>query len=154
MQRKKNSFLFIFLNKLELGSRTLIERIPPAVSATSLANSYMFPLDPWLVLLALGKILTVFGGLKIRTETGALSKEHKGVGSWIFFFTSFLDDCEPVVAATGCRPLPIRLGTAGKKLFERGNYPPPLPTGIGQRYCLTISNLGHAAFFRRCELPL
>jgi hypothetical protein len=31
---------------------------------------------------------------------------------------------------------------------------PLLPTGIGERYSQTISNLGHAALLRRCELPL
>jgi hypothetical protein len=29
-----------------------------------------------------------------------------------------------------------------------------LPTGIGERFSQTISNLGHAALLRRCELPL
>jgi hypothetical protein len=29
-----------------------------------------------------------------------------------------------------------------------------LPTGIGKRFNQTISNLGHAALLRRCELPL
>ena len=29
-----------------------------------------------------------------------------------------------------------------------------LPTGIGKRFSQTISNLGHAALLRRCELPL
>jgi hypothetical protein len=31
---------------------------------------------------------------------------------------------------------------------------PLLPTGIGERFSQTISNLGHAALLRRCELPL
>jgi hypothetical protein len=30
---------------------------------------------------------------------------------------------------------------------------PLLPTGIGHRFSQTISNLGHAALLRRCELP-
>ncbi len=29
-----------------------------------------------------------------------------------------------------------------------------LPTGIGERYSQSISNLGHAALLHRCELPL
>ena len=29
-----------------------------------------------------------------------------------------------------------------------------LPTGIGERFSQTISNLGHAALLLRCELPL
>ncbi len=31
---------------------------------------------------------------------------------------------------------------------------PLLATGIGERLSQTISNLGHAALLRRCELPL
>jgi hypothetical protein len=31
---------------------------------------------------------------------------------------------------------------------------PLLPTGIGEELSQTISNLGHAALLRRCELPL
>ena len=30
---------------------------------------------------------------------------------------------------------------------------PLLPTGIGERFSRTISNLGHGALLRRCELP-
>ncbi len=30
---------------------------------------------------------------------------------------------------------------------------PLLPTGIGEIFSQTISNLGHAALLRRCELP-
>ncbi len=31
---------------------------------------------------------------------------------------------------------------------------PLLPTGIGERFSQTITNLGHAALLLRCELPL
>ncbi len=31
---------------------------------------------------------------------------------------------------------------------------PLIPTGIDEQYCQTMSNLGHAALLRRCELPL
>jgi hypothetical protein len=31
---------------------------------------------------------------------------------------------------------------------------PLIPTGIGERFRQTISNLGHGALLRRCELPL
>jgi hypothetical protein len=31
---------------------------------------------------------------------------------------------------------------------------PLLPTGIGERFSQTISNLGHAALLRRCEIPI
>ncbi len=54
----------------------------------------------------------------------------------------------------GADPPPSSRRTEGKsKLFERGNYP-LLPTGRGERYSQTISNLRHAALVRRCELPL
>ncbi len=44
-------------------------------------------------------------------------------------------------------------GKAGRNhLYE--DITPLLPTGIGERYSQTISNLGHAALLRRCELPL
>ncbi len=43
-------------------------------------------------------------------------------------------------------PPPLHVATAGKN--------PPLPTGIGERYGQTISNLGHAALLRQCELSL
>ncbi len=33
-------------------------------------------------------------------------------------------------------------------------FGPLLPTGIGERFSQAISNLGHAALLRRCELPL
>jgi hypothetical protein len=51
---------------------------------------------------------------------------------------------------TGCRPPhlpPIRVAKTSKNQLNR------LPTGIGERFIQTISNLGHAALLRRCELP-
>jgi hypothetical protein len=48
-------------------------------------------------------------------------------------------------------PLPLHIVTAGRVNEE---ITPLLPTGIGERYCQTISNLGHAALLRRCELRL
>ncbi len=55
---------------------------------------------------------------------------------------------------TGCRPPPpsSTRGKAGRnKLNEE--ITSLLPTGIGERFSPTISNLGHAALLRRCELP-
>jgi hypothetical protein len=34
-----------------------------------------------------------------------------------------------------------------------GEITPLLPIGIGEGYSQTFSNLGHAALWRRCELP-
>jgi hypothetical protein len=51
--------------------------------------------------------------------------------------------------------VPVHKSKNKIKSFEQGNYPPPLPTGIGERFSQTISNLyvEHAALLRRCELP-
>jgi hypothetical protein len=49
-------------------------------------------------------------------------------------------------------PLPLRVA---KKNPLNEEINPLLPTGIGERFSQTIvSNLGHAALLRQCELPL
>jgi hypothetical protein len=48
-------------------------------------------------------------------------------------------------------PLPLQVAKAGRNNLN--DKIPLLPTGIGERYSQTISQLGHAAL-RRCELPL
>ncbi len=50
-------------------------------------------------------------------------------------------------------PLPLRVAKAGRNHLNE-KIIPLLSTGIGERYSQTISNLGHAALLRRCELPL
>jgi hypothetical protein len=50
-------------------------------------------------------------------------------------------------------PPPLCVAKAGKNHLTEENTP-LLPTGIGERFSQTISNLGHAALLRRCELPL
>jgi hypothetical protein len=59
------------------------------------------------------------------------------------------------VKGTGCRPspLPLRVTKSGRNTLNE-KISPHLPTGIAERYIQTISNLGHAALLRRCELPL
>jgi hypothetical protein len=48
----------------------------------------------------------------------------------------------------------IAIAMAGKNHLNE-EITPLLPTGIGERYSQTISNLGHAGLLhRRCELPL
>ena len=56
-----------------------------------------------------------------------------------------------------------RVPTPSPYLYARGSrykffdeeITPLLPhSGIGERFSQTISNLGHAALLRRCELPL
>jgi hypothetical protein len=56
---------------------------------------------------------------------------------------------------TGCRtspPPPHTRGKAGRNHLNK-EINPFLPTGIGERYSQTISNLRHAAPLRRRELP-
>ncbi len=50
-------------------------------------------------------------------------------------------------------PLPLRVAKTGKNKLDE-EITPLLPTGIGERFSQTISNLGHAALLSRCELPL
>ncbi len=45
------------------------------------------------------------------------------------------------------------LAKTGKNRLNEENTP-LLPTGIGERFSQTLSNLGHAALLCRCELPL
>jgi hypothetical protein len=44
-------------------------------------------------------------------------------------------------------------GKAGRNHLNE-EITPLLPKGIGEQYSQTISNLGHSALLRRCELPL
>ncbi len=54
---------------------------------------------------------------------------------------------------TGCRPPPpLPWGKAGRNHLNE-KVTPLLPSGIGERFSQTISNLGHASLLRRCELP-
>jgi hypothetical protein len=50
-------------------------------------------------------------------------------------------------------PLHVPVATACENQLNE-EITPLLPTGIGERYFQTISNLGHAALLRRRELPL
>jgi hypothetical protein len=60
-----------------------------------------------------------------------------------------------VVEAQGADPLPLPLREAKTdKNHLNKEITTLLSTGIGKRFKQTISNLGHAALLRRCELPL
>ncbi len=50
-------------------------------------------------------------------------------------------------------PLPLCIAKTCRNNFNE-EITPLLPTEIGERFSQTISNLGHAALLRRCELPL
>jgi hypothetical protein len=47
-------------------------------------------------------------------------------------------------------PPPLQVTTAAIKNHLNEEITALLPTGIGERYCQIISNLGHAALLRRC----
>ncbi len=49
-------------------------------------------------------------------------------------------------------PSPLRVAKTGKNHLNE-EITPLFPTGIGERFSQTISNLGHAALLRRCKLP-
>jgi hypothetical protein len=50
-------------------------------------------------------------------------------------------------------PLPLHVATAGKNHLNE-EIAPLLPTRRGERCSQTISNMGHEALLRRCELLL
>jgi hypothetical protein len=60
-----------------------------------------------------------------------------------------------ILFAQGADPVPTSstITKAGRNHFNE-EITPLLPTVIGERYCKTILNLGHAVLLRRCELPL
>ncbi len=60
-------------------------------------------------------------------------------------------DCDHRVRTPS--PFPLLVAKAGRNLLNE-EITPLLPTGIGEQYSQTISNLGQAALLRRCELPL
>jgi hypothetical protein len=51
-------------------------------------------------------------------------------------------------------PPPLRVAKTGKNQLNVEIGTPLLPTWIGDRFSQTISNFGHAALLRQCELPL
>jgi hypothetical protein len=59
----------------------------------------------------------------------------------------------PVSQGADSHPLPSTRVKAGRNNLNE-EITPLLPTGIGERYSQTISNLGHTALVRLCELPL
>ncbi len=73
----------------------------------------------------------------------------------LFSSHSVLDllDCPLHPQGADSLPPPLSAAKAGKKSFERIKTT-LLPTGIGERYSLSISNLCQAEFLCRCELPL
>jgi hypothetical protein len=50
-------------------------------------------------------------------------------------------------------PLPLRVAKTGKNHLNE-EITSLLPTGIGERFSQSKSNLGHAVLLRQCELPL
>ncbi len=50
-------------------------------------------------------------------------------------------------------PFPLHVAKAGRNHLNE-ELSSLLPTGTGERYSQTISNLGHETLLRRCELPI
>jgi hypothetical protein len=74
----------------------------------------------------------------------------------IIYLDVFIADLR--VLLTGRRlppppPPPLRVAKTGENNLNE-EITPLLPTGIGERFSQTISNLGHAALLCHCELPL
>ncbi len=69
-----------------------------------------------------------------KTELGILSSHIRAQGA------------DPFPTSSTCKRRQV-------KLIWTRKLPPP-PPGMGERFSQTISNLGHAALVRRCELPL
>ncbi len=64
--------------------------------------------------------------------------------------------CRKGLGREGADPNPpsSTRGKAGIELTWKSKIAHLFPTGTGERYSQTMSNLGHAALLRRCELPL
>jgi hypothetical protein len=58
----------------------------------------------------------------------------------------------PMPQGADLLPLPLHVAKEGRNHLKE-EITPLLPTGIGDRYSQTISNLGNAALLRRCEVP-
>ncbi len=69
------------------------------------------------------------------------------------FFPQFRFHCKKPQGDHPHPPSSIRVAKAGRNNLNEV-ITPLLPTGIGEGFSQTISNLGHAALLRRCELPL
>jgi hypothetical protein len=73
-----------------------------------------------------------------KTETNREEKEENGRGDVYLWFPQGVDPL----------PLPLRERKAGKNHLTE-EITPLFPTGLGEGYSQTISNLGHAAPLRR-----
>jgi hypothetical protein len=89
-----------------------------------------------------GNLLSFFYDVKLRSYTLLFLSSHSSSVS-----PSNPQGADPPPHA------PLHVVTAGKNHLNE-EITPLLPTGIGERYGQTISNLGHAVLLRRCELPL
>jgi hypothetical protein len=88
-----------------------------------------------------------------ETEATVVFDWEKGRNSaQLFMMRHYLTACPGHRVPTPNPPSSLR----GKKGINHLNeeITPLLPTGIGERFSQTISNLGRTALFCRCELPL
>ncbi len=96
--------------------------------------------------------LTTFLRIKLPKHLNAtyllpVCQNQKGQILVRFWIWSHYSSPQNSGSTTGCRPSPppppLQVGMSGKIKLNEG-ITPLLPTGIGERYCKTISNLGHA----------
>ncbi len=85
------------------------------------------------------------------------TKNHRYLKAWTHNNINYDDRDSSNSITQGADPLTppplLRVVKTGKNhLNEEITH--VLPTGIGGRFSQTISNLGHAALLRRCELPI
>jgi hypothetical protein len=94
---------------------------------------------------------TGLDGHKQEEDAGDdLQYDQENLQDEIVSVSSDQDVCE--VSSQGADPPPF--STRGRNHLNEEITSPPIPTGIGERYSQTRSNLGHAALLRRCELPV
>ncbi len=94
----------------------------------------------------LGGELPALGGLASLLQVN-LTLHHPDTLThtiWIFIWQTKHSLCGPTIGCRTPSPLPLREKRQEKIIWTR-KLSPLLPTGIGERYSQTISNLGHEA---------
>ncbi len=84
--------------------------------------------------------------IRIKRESVPFTRTKYGTGGTVTGYQYPPQGAEP-------HPPSSTRGKTGRNHLNE-EISPLLPTGIGERFSQTISNLGHAALLRRCELPL
>jgi hypothetical protein len=88
-----------------------------------------------------------------ETEATVVFDWEKGRNSAQLFMSAALFNTLSRPQGADPHPPSSTRGKAGRNHWNE-EITPLLPTGIGERFSQTKSNLGHAALLRRCEFPL